>query len=398
MGFLTSGVVVFGLIFASAGAAQVMGGIYFVFAISSYETWSYVWSGLWDVLCGILFMLLGCFGEMSTGRLQTLLVLSVIAGIANAINMVIMEVGEWTLYSSRKALHPLSLEAIRRQEDSVLSYAYLSTTVSTAVALVTAFVCCQYIFCFLYRQEKQKKEAKDALLDSAKMDSLFPLSRALALNEAEPGFLQHYYGVRSLIRGELAAGGSAAEEFRRSSFWEGDPFIRRDDTLLCPPPPRTYARRYGSIFAEFEKSPQSGSQNGAGRGRHRSRLRETSDRGPTVMPHSVTPGASGVEGVQKSAAVLLSPRSLSSASSKCDGNDEDYNCSTFILNHYFHSQKDLLMGRISPSHSDNVHYGYTLERVPSWKSVRDVKDSNSLNEVRMYTTQEKEESVTLLIN
>jgi hypothetical protein len=44
---LVNFITAFGLLYTCSGGAQVVGGIYFVFIMPSFETWSNIWAGLW---------------------------------------------------------------------------------------------------------------------------------------------------------------------------------------------------------------------------------------------------------------------------------------------------------------------------------------------------------------
>lgn len=310
MGLLSSGVVTFGLVFVSTGTAQIMSGIYFVFALASYETWSYVWTGLWDVLVGIVLVILCCFGELSTGRLQSLLALSVLAGIANALNMVVLEVGEW--HNFRSTGHPFPTRPARREKDTLLAYAYLSTTVSTALALVTSFVASQFLFCFLFRQRKGKGH-RDVLVEEG-VNNLLPLSRALTLDKVDPSLLDHYYTLRRLLSATAALPA---------------PDASRDDLF---------------VQSDAVGSPLSFMQlfdTGAARSITPSEKAERSSISDSPRQRSPCPD---------------SPWDLAGAFPVDASNPND----AFILAHYFHSQGPLT-GRVSPARSEN------LRHPPSWR-------------------------------
>ncbi|CAG0917667.1 unnamed protein product [Notodromas monacha] len=44
---LVNFITAFGLVYTCSGGAQVIGGIYFVFILPTFETWSNIWTGLW---------------------------------------------------------------------------------------------------------------------------------------------------------------------------------------------------------------------------------------------------------------------------------------------------------------------------------------------------------------
>ncbi|CAG0917668.1 unnamed protein product [Notodromas monacha] len=152
------------------------------------------------VVCGISTLLLSCFGGgLTSGRAQAILLMSISVGCCNAVNMIVMEIGEWRIFdhdrNARPDPHlatfhgdshhfhqtstlsagnngtfgsehrrdtmsmpagdpdPFTAEVVK----SLLSYAYLTTTISTAAALVSSFIASQYILCFMYRNEKNKQ-------------------------------------------------------------------------------------------------------------------------------------------------------------------------------------------------------------------------------------------------
>ena len=51
------------------------------------------------VVCGITTLLLSSFGGgLTSGRVQAILLMSISVGCCNAINMIVMEVGEWRVF------------------------------------------------------------------------------------------------------------------------------------------------------------------------------------------------------------------------------------------------------------------------------------------------------------
>ena len=105
---------------------------------------------------GIMVIMLGCAGSISTLRAQGFLLLSLVVTIVNLVNLVILEVGEWRGFLSSE-----DRDFIKENQLEALMYsAYLCTTISTVLAMIVSFLASQHAFCF--QQLLAEKEASMA--------------------------------------------------------------------------------------------------------------------------------------------------------------------------------------------------------------------------------------------
>jgi hypothetical protein len=109
---------------------------------------------LQNCFSGITIILIGCAGSVTTLKAQGFLLLSLVVAIVNLVNLVILEVGEW-----RGFLSPEDRNFIKDNGlDGLMYSAYLCTTASTVIAMITSFCAAQHAFCF--QQILAEKEAK----------------------------------------------------------------------------------------------------------------------------------------------------------------------------------------------------------------------------------------------
>lgn len=103
---------------------------------------------------GVTIILLGCAGSVTTLKAQGFLLLSLVVAIVNLVNLVILEVGEWRGFLSTQDRNFIKDNDL----DGLMYSAYLCTTISTVIAMITSFLASQHAFCF--QQILAEKDSK----------------------------------------------------------------------------------------------------------------------------------------------------------------------------------------------------------------------------------------------
>ena len=93
---------------------------------------------------GVTIILIGCAGSVTTLKAQGFLLLSLVVAIVNLVNLVILEVGEWRGFLTSEDRNFIK----DNQLDGLMYSAYLCTTISTVIAMITSFLASQHAFCF----------------------------------------------------------------------------------------------------------------------------------------------------------------------------------------------------------------------------------------------------------
>ena len=108
------------------------------------------------MFCGIVTIMLCCFGQLSMKKAQGLLLMSLVVTVVNLINLLVLEVGEWRGFLSEE-----DKEVIREFGlDYLMKSAYICTTLSTVVAMVASFLGSQHTFCFLQLRAEEESARK----------------------------------------------------------------------------------------------------------------------------------------------------------------------------------------------------------------------------------------------
>ena len=109
-----------------------------------------------NMFCGIVTIMLCCFGQLSMKKAQGLLLMSLVVTVVNLINLLVLEVGEWRGFLSEE-----DKEVIREFGlDYLMKSAYICTTLSTIVAMVASFLGSQHTFCFLQLRAEEESARK----------------------------------------------------------------------------------------------------------------------------------------------------------------------------------------------------------------------------------------------
>ena len=166
---------IWGSIYAICGVVQFVAGIYFMLELPIFQLGSNIWTGSWvnanfraepeepeprfhfflfqNCFSGLVIILIGCAGTATSLKAQGFLLLSLLVAIINLVNLVILEVGEW-----RKFLTPEDRHFIKDQAmDDLMYSAYLCTTISTVIAMITSFLASQHALFFHKVLSRQKE-------------------------------------------------------------------------------------------------------------------------------------------------------------------------------------------------------------------------------------------------
>uniref|UniRef100_A0A1B6DGG9 Uncharacterized protein n=2 Tax=Clastoptera arizonana TaxID=38151 RepID=A0A1B6DGG9_9HEMI len=142
------------IIYIVAGAVQLIAGIFFLISLPIFKVGSNLWTGGWNVLVGVAGAVFTCVGDLTPSKHQKLLYLTISVIAVNVFNLVILEIGEWRI------LMPDSVEKLIQQKNlqTVVFYARFTTSISTAVTVVTSFLDAQLMFCWLERNLRSRTQ------------------------------------------------------------------------------------------------------------------------------------------------------------------------------------------------------------------------------------------------
>ncbi|XP_063888306.1 titin-like isoform X2 [Scylla paramamosain] len=143
------GVVGAALIFL--GLLQVVAGTYFMLALPIFKLGSNLWTGAWSVVCGLVVGVLAWRGR-ALKRGQVVLVATLSVLVANVANLVILQVGEKSVFLTEDDRRTI----VRENQENQLRIALWLTTVVSAVGIGVSFLGAQYLFCAVVRGPRVK--------------------------------------------------------------------------------------------------------------------------------------------------------------------------------------------------------------------------------------------------
>lgn len=144
-----------------------MAGIYFMLELPIFQLGSNIWTGAWNIFSAIVTIFVLCSsGGLSVLKAQCLLLMSLVVVVVNLINLVILEVGEWRGFLTVDDRTYIQQNGL----DVLMHDAYMSTTISTVVAMIASFFASQQTFCYL-----QLHGETDSIIDGIKSRTFTPL-------------------------------------------------------------------------------------------------------------------------------------------------------------------------------------------------------------------------------
>ncbi|XP_063240297.1 uncharacterized protein LOC134541079 isoform X2 [Bacillus rossius redtenbacheri] len=144
--------VLWSLVYVGAGSVQLVAGIFFFISLPVFRVGSNIWTGAWNIVVGVGAGMLSCVGDLNYKRQEALLFLAVSLLAVNVVNAVLLEVGEWHFFLSDSARQVIAQKSSR----VLVFYAHVTTSVSTAVAIVISFLDIQLTYCSMQRTRETK--------------------------------------------------------------------------------------------------------------------------------------------------------------------------------------------------------------------------------------------------
>ncbi|XP_046996105.1 uncharacterized protein LOC124610325 isoform X1 [Schistocerca americana] len=135
-----------------AGAVQLVAGVFFLISLPVFKLGSNIWTGAWNIVIGIGAAMLACIGDLTPKKQESLLYFAISILAFNAVNLVVLEVGEWNLFLTEDVSKLISQNNLRK----LIFYARITTSISSALAVITSFFDTQFTYCSMQRRQKPK--------------------------------------------------------------------------------------------------------------------------------------------------------------------------------------------------------------------------------------------------
>ncbi|XP_059470301.1 uncharacterized protein LOC132193565 isoform X2 [Neocloeon triangulifer] len=167
--------VLWGLCYVAAGAVQLVAGLFALYWLPVLGLGSNIITGTWNLLAGISCALIaGLATNLNATRLEILLYLSISVLTVNAVNLAVLELFEWVFLFSAEDRQNITDKSL----DRLVCYARLSTSLSSALIVITALLDTHISFCVLHnirarrRRAETNKPAPDPILND--MEYILP--------------------------------------------------------------------------------------------------------------------------------------------------------------------------------------------------------------------------------
>ncbi|XP_023725088.1 uncharacterized protein LOC111874098 isoform X2 [Cryptotermes secundus] len=105
--------------------------------------------------------MLSCIGDLTAKKQEALLFLTLSILVINVVNIVILEIGEWHFFMTSNIQEIIGQKNLKK----LVLYARVTTSISTAVAIVTSFLDSQFTFCSMQRSRPPKKSLNEQVSD-----------------------------------------------------------------------------------------------------------------------------------------------------------------------------------------------------------------------------------------
>ncbi|XP_021921514.1 uncharacterized protein LOC110830660 [Zootermopsis nevadensis] len=153
--------VLWNLVYVGAGIVQLVAGIFFLISLPIFKMGSNIWAGAWNIVVGIGGAMLSCIGDLTAKKQEALLFLTVSIFAINVVNIVILEIGEWHFFMTSNIQEIIGQKNLKK----LVFYARVTTSISTAVAIVTSFLDSQFTFCSIQRSRPPKRSIHEQVSD-----------------------------------------------------------------------------------------------------------------------------------------------------------------------------------------------------------------------------------------
>nr|CAD7454033.1 unnamed protein product [Timema tahoe] len=195
--------VIWSLVYVGTGSIQLIAGIFFLISLPVFRVGSNIWTGAWivptggrssgaygrqiiwclraadhlvptggrvNIVVGIGGGMLSCVGDLNAKKQEALLFFTISILALNVVNIVILEVGEWHYFLTDTTREFLSQKNVKK----LVFYAHITTSVSTAIAILSSFLDSQFTFCSMTRT----KEAKNVHEQVSDIEYIIPRKKS----------------------------------------------------------------------------------------------------------------------------------------------------------------------------------------------------------------------------
>ncbi|XP_050537693.1 uncharacterized protein LOC126903530 isoform X2 [Daktulosphaira vitifoliae] len=163
------------VLYISVGAIQIVAGIFFLVTVPVLVIGSSIWTGSWNIFFGVAGAVFSCVGNWTRAKQRGLLFMTVSILVANLINLLVLEIGEWRYLTSQSAKNIMLV----RDMKTIVLYARYTTSISTITGIIGAFLDSQITFCCIQRKDKtqqtiepERNSDADYIIPRAKSDGV----------------------------------------------------------------------------------------------------------------------------------------------------------------------------------------------------------------------------------
>lgn len=144
-----------------------------------------MWTGAWNIVVGIGGAMLACIGDFTVKKQEALLLFTVSILAINVVNIVILEIGEWHFFMTNTIQEIIGQKNLKK----LVFYARVTTSISTAVTIVTSFLDSQFTFCSMQRTRTPKKSLHEQVSD---IEYILPRKKAASVGKQNQNLYNQY--------------------------------------------------------------------------------------------------------------------------------------------------------------------------------------------------------------
>ncbi|KAJ9574534.1 hypothetical protein L9F63_008307, partial [Diploptera punctata] len=177
--------VIWNLVYVGTGIVQLVAGIFFLISLPIFRVGSNMWTGAWNIVVGIGGAMLACIGDFTVKKQEALLLFTISILAINVVNIVILEIGEWHFFMTSTIQEVIGQKNLKK----LVFYARVTTSISTAVTIVTSFLDSQFTFCSMQRTRTPKKSLHEQVSD---IEYILPRKKAPSVGKQNQNLYNQY--------------------------------------------------------------------------------------------------------------------------------------------------------------------------------------------------------------
>ncbi|XP_022185465.2 uncharacterized protein LOC111044588 isoform X2 [Nilaparvata lugens] len=177
------------VMYIGVGAVQLVAGIFFLISLPVFKVGSNVWTGVWNVVVGVGGAVFSSVGDLSPSKHRILLYLTITVLVLNLINLVVLELGEWRILMPDKVKATLQNHNLQ----TLVLYARMTTSISSALAVIIAFVDAQFMFCWLEHSLRPTHNPLDHKETVSDIEYIIPRAKSGSMGKNNPHNLYNQY-------------------------------------------------------------------------------------------------------------------------------------------------------------------------------------------------------------